>query len=148
MIKIDLPQLHCYRCGNVWTPRRAVVRICPRCKSVHWDEPKLRVPAFGGGLGIKELLLPHRRTIQRIAGKYGAREVRVFGSVARNRASPDSDVDFLVEFDPKKRSRSALRSIGLALELEGLLRRRVEVVTENSLHWLVQPQVIAEAVPL
>ena len=84
----------------------------------------------------------------RIARRYGAREIRVFGSLARGAATRQSDVDLLVDFDRTRRTRSTLRSIDLALELEKLLSRRVDVATEASLHWYLQPQVVAEAVPL
>lgn len=142
MRSIDLPMLHCYRCGNSWTPRHVVVRMCPRCKSTLFDEPKLRIPPGGQGLGIREILGPFREGIDRLARKYDLREIRVFGSVARGSATPKSDVDFLVEF------RGAPRRAELRRALETLLRRPVDVVTESGLHWYVQPQVIVEAVPL
>jgi uncharacterized protein len=102
----------------------------------------------GDGLGVEEVLGPYRSRIARIARRYGVREIRVFGSVARRAASPESDVDLLVEFDRSVPTRSTLRSLDLAEELERLLKRRVDVATEESLHWFVQPQVITEAVPL
>jgi len=148
MLKPVLPLLRCYRCGNTWAPRRPVVRACTRCKSRHWDEPKPTVPSFGGGLGIDEVLGPHRRDFERIARRYHVQSIRVFGSVARRTAKGDSDLDLLVDFDYLRPTKSTLRSIDLALELEKLLGRHVDVVTEESLHWFVQPQVIAEAVPL
>lgn len=148
MREVEIPELHCYRCGNTWTPRARVVRICPRCKSRYWDEPRIRIPTGGGGLGVEEVLGPFRPKIQRIARRYGVREIRVFGSLARRAATRESDVDLLVEFDRTRKSRSSLRSVDLALELEKLLSRHVDVATETSLHWYIQPQVVAEAVPL
>jgi uncharacterized protein len=148
MRELELPQLHCYRCGNTWTPRIRIVRICPRCKSPHWDEPRISVPTGGGGLGVEQVLGPFRGRIDRLAKRYGVRDIRVFGSVARGAAKPQSDVDLLVEFDRSRRTPSSLRSIDLALELEKLLGRRVDVATEESLHWFIQPQVVTEAVPL
>jgi uncharacterized protein len=145
---IEIPQLHCYRCGNSWVPRASIVRICPRCKSRYWDEPKIRIPTMGGGLGIEEILGPYRARIARIARRYGAREIRVFGSVARRAATEKSDVDLLVDFDRSKTTRSTLRSIDMAHELQSLLKRRVDVATEASLHWYIQPQIVSEAVPL
>jgi len=139
---VELPLLHCYRCGYSWTPRRVVIRICPKCKSPHFDEPKLRVPSMGGGLGIEQVLGPHRKRIYRIARKYGVREIRVFGSVARGSATPKSDVDLLVDF------RGAPHTSELRRDLEELLHRTVDLVTESMLHWYVQPQVVVEAVPL
>jgi hypothetical protein len=99
-------------------------------------------------LGVEEVLGPFRSEIARIARRYGARDIRVFGSLARRAGDSESDVDLLVEFDRSRSTRSTLRSVDLALELEKLLSRHVDVVTENSLHWFVQPQVVAEAVPL
>ena len=93
-------------------------------------------------MGIDEVLGPHRAQILRIAQRLGASEVRVFGSVARRSATRQSDVDFLVDFRGPSRSRE------LAEALERLLHRKVEVVTEDRLHWFIQPQVVAEAVPV
>ena len=69
--------------------------------------------------------------------------MRVFGSVARKEATESSDVDILVEPD-----RRGFDRWGLTVELKKLLGREVDLVPERSLHWLVQPQVIAEAIPL
>jgi uncharacterized protein len=134
---------HCYRCGYYWFPRRVHVRLCPRCKSPYFATPRLRIPTYGGGLGIDAVIGERRADVVRLAQRYGAREVRVFGSVARKEATLASDVDLLVSpvtnrYDP----------ISLQLELSRLLGRKVDVVSEQSLHWLVQPQVIAEAIPL
>ena len=106
------------------------------------------VPAIGRGLGIEEILGPFRSKIEKICESYAARDVRVFGSVAKRTATAESDVDFLVDFDRTRRVRSTLRAIDLALGLEAILHRPVVVATETGLHWFVQPQIIAEAVPL
>jgi uncharacterized protein len=142
MEAFDIPLAHCYRCGYTWTPRRSVVRLCARCKSPHFDQPKLRIPSFGGGLGVEDILGPHRRAIQLLARRYGAYNVRVFGSVARHSAGESSDVDLLVDFRGRAR-RSELRE-----QLERLLGRSVDVVTDSSIHWFAQPQIVTEAVPL
>lgn len=148
MLELEIPELHCYRCGNTWTPRNRVVRICPRCKSPFWEEPKIRVPTRGKGLGIEDLLGPYRSRILRIARRFRAHELRVFGSVARMAATRESDVDLLVDFDRSRKTQSTLRAIDFALELEALLGRRVDVATESSLHWFIQPQIVTEALPL
>jgi predicted nucleotidyltransferase len=132
----------CYRCGYVWRLRRIVPRICARCKSKYFDVPKLRVPSYGGGLGIAELIGPKRTAVLRLAKMYGARNVRVFGSVARKAASARSDIDILVD-----RTRR-FRPLELSGALSKLLGRRVDLIPEDSLFWLVQPQTVAEAVPL
>jgi uncharacterized protein len=146
--EIEIPLLHCYRCANTWSPRAQIVRICPRCKSPYWEVPRIRVPTRGGGLGVEQVLGPYRVRIQRIARKYCVREIRVFGSLARGAATADSDVDLLVEFDRTRKTRSALRAVDFAIELEKLLGRRVDIATADSLHWFVQPQVVTEALPL
>ena len=134
---------HCYRCGYYWYPRKARVRICARCKSPYFATPRLRLPTYGSGLGIDQVIGDRRSELLRLVRRFGAREARVFGSVARREATLASDVDILVDstgrrFDP----------VSLGIELKRLLGRRVDVVSESSLHWFVQPQVIAEAIPL
>ena len=92
-----------------------------------------------------EELRAKRERILGIAEQYGARNVRVFGSVVRGDAGPDSDVDFLVEMDE---SRSLLDHVGLVQDLEDYLGRKVDVVSERALHWFIRDRVLAEAVPL
>ena len=90
-------------------------------------------------------LLERRDEILMIATRHGARTVRVFGSVARGEETPASDLDLLVEFEP---GRSLLDHIALAQDLEDLLGRKVDVVTEKGLHWYIRDGVCREAVPL
>jgi predicted nucleotidyltransferase len=92
-----------------------------------------------------ELVRAKREEIQRIAAKHGARNVRVFGSMARGDARPDSDVDFLIDAEPVT---SSWFPAGLVQDLEGLLGRRVEVVTERGLNHLIRDEVLREAVPV
>jgi len=96
-------------------------------------------------MGIEELLLPLRGEILRIAAKYGAYNLRVFGSVARGEAGPDSDVDFLVELEP---GRNLLDRIGLMQDLEELLKRKVDVAKPSNLHELIRDKVLSEAIAL
>ena len=96
-------------------------------------------------MGVDEVLRARREQILRLAAKHGARNVRVFGSVARGEAGPQSDVDFLVEAGP---NRSPWFPGGLIADLEELLGRGVDVVTENALHWAIRDRVLKEAVPL
>lgn len=77
---------------------------------------------------VDELLRRYRSEILRAAAAAGARNVRVFGSVARGQADPNSDVDFLVDLEP---GRSLLDVGGLQMDLERLLGRPVDVVTEG-----------------
>jgi predicted nucleotidyltransferase len=92
-----------------------------------------------------EDLKARRERIIGIAARHGARNVRVFGSVARGDAGPDSDVDFLVEMDA---DRSLLDHVGLVQDLEDHLGRKVDVVSDRALHWFIRDRVLAEAVPL
>jgi predicted nucleotidyltransferase len=117
--------------------------MCARCKSRYFGLPKLRIPTYGSGLGIEEIIGARRVAVLRLAKRFGARNVRVFGSVARREATETSDVDLLV--DPV---RSRFDSISLVLHLQEVLGRDVDLVSEKALHWFVQPQVVAEAVPL
>jgi len=80
-----------------------------------------------------------------IAVKYGARRVRVFGSVARGDADAQGDVDFLVDLEP---GRSLLDPGGPRFELEALLGRPVDVVTERGLKPRLRERVLREAVPV
>lgn len=90
-------------------------------------------------------LLERREEILAVAARHGARTVRIFGSVARGEETPASDLDLLVEFEP---GRSLLDQIALAQDLEDLLGRKVDVVTEKGLHWYIRDRVRREAVPL
>jgi predicted nucleotidyltransferase len=96
-------------------------------------------------MGIDDLLRAKREEILRLASKYGARNVRIFGSVARGEAKLDSDVDVLVDLEP---GRSLLEHAALMLELEELLRCKVDVATERGLRARVRDRVLREAVPL
>lgn len=94
---------------------------------------------------IHDLLQQKREDILAVAAKHGAHNIRVFGSVARGTARPDSDIDFLVEFDP---DRSLMDYSRLLMDLQDLLGRKVDVATEQSLHRLIRDRVLKEAVPL
>jgi len=139
------PELHCHRCIYTWTPRRVPARMCPRCKSKLWDKPRVPTVSAGVGAGIEALLGPHRGRVIALARKYGARRVRVFGSVRRGTAGPHSDVDLLVDRLP---GASLLDVARLETELSRLLGRSVDVVEEDCLPWSIRPQVLAEATPL
>ncbi|MFQ5744954.1 MAG: nucleotidyltransferase family protein [Acidobacteriota bacterium] len=93
----------------------------------------------------EEMLKYKREEILRIAAKYGAHNVRVFGSVARGQADEASDVDFLVELEP---GRSLFDLGGLQFELEALLGCRVDVVTVRGLKARIRERVLREAVPV
>jgi uncharacterized protein len=96
-------------------------------------------------MGISEVLKEKRGEVLRLAALHGARKVRIFGSVARGDAGPTSDIDFLIELEP---GRSLLDHVGFKQDLEDLLTRKVDVVTEKALHWYIRDRVLAEAIPL
>jgi predicted nucleotidyltransferase len=91
------------------------------------------------------MLRARRDEILHIATRHGARNLRVFGSVARGEAGPESDVDFLVDAGP---GRTPFFPGGLLADLEELLGCKVDIVTEGALHWYIRDQVLKEAVPL
>lgn len=93
----------------------------------------------------EELLKQKRTQILGIAARHGARNVRVFGSVARAEADERSDIDFLVEMEP---GRSLLDLGGMQSELESTLACRVDVVTEKALKPRIRGRVLREAIPL
>jgi predicted nucleotidyltransferase len=94
---------------------------------------------------IQGLLRKKRKEIIRIAEKHGARNVRVFGSVAHGAATESSDIDLLVDTAEQT---SPWFPAGLALDLEELLGQRVDVVTTNGLYWLLRRRILQEARPL
>lgn len=94
---------------------------------------------------IEARLQEKRAEILAVAAKYGAYNVRLFGSVARGEADADSDVDLLVELEPH---RSLLDLGGLLMELQALLGCSVDVVTEKGLRKRIRDRVLREAVPL
>ncbi len=97
------------------------------------------------GLGIAEIIGDKREAILQLAAKYGVSQVRVFGSVARGEARPDSDIDFLVSFPP---DRSIFDLVGLWLDLKELLGREVDLSTDTSLKEYVRPHAMKGAVSL
>ena len=92
-----------------------------------------------------ELLKSAREEILLIAAKHGARNVRVFGSMARGDAGENSDVDFLIDLEA---DRSLLDIAALQVDLRELLGRNVDVVTEAGLYWLLRRRILKEARPL
>lgn len=87
----------------------------------------------------------HRKDILRVAAKHGATNVRLFGSVARGDADARSDVDVLVDMEP---GRTLLDLGRFLMDLQQLLGRPVDVVTEKGLRSRIRDRVIREAIPL
>ena len=96
-------------------------------------------------MNIEQLLREKRDDIHSIAAKHGAYNVRIFGSAVRGEAGPDSDIDFLIDAGP---TTSSWFPAGLILDLEAILGRHVEVVTEKALNPYIREYVLREAMPL
>jgi hypothetical protein len=94
---------------------------------------------------IYKLLQANRERILQTAAKYGAYNVRIFGSVARGEADASSDVDFLVEMEP---GRSLFDLGGLLMDLQELLNCKVDIVTEKGLRQRIRERVLKEAISL
>jgi uncharacterized protein len=93
-------------------------------------------------MNFHEILQNHRDEILQLAAKYGAYNVRIFGSVARGEADADSDVDFLVEMESGK---TLFDLGGLLMDLQDLLSCRVDIVTEKGLRKRIRERVLQEA---
>jgi hypothetical protein len=96
-------------------------------------------------MALDPLVAEKRDEILRLARRHGARNVRVFGSAANGQTRPDSDVDFLVDLDE---DRSLLDLGALLMDLQDLLGRKVDLVTDQALHWYIRDRVLREATPL
>lgn len=94
---------------------------------------------------VQDAVRGHRDEILRIAAQHGATNERVFGSVARGTAGPDSDLDLLIDVTGET---SSWFPAGLIVDLEDLLGRKVDVVAADELHWVIRDRVLAEARPL
>ncbi|UCG42496.1 MAG: nucleotidyltransferase family protein [candidate division WOR-3 bacterium] len=94
---------------------------------------------------MSTLLQKHRGQILRIARSHGARRVRVFGSVARGEDRDGSDLDIVVDLEP---GRDLLDIVAIKQDLEKLLGRHVDVVTEQALSSYVRDEVLREAAVL
>ena len=96
-------------------------------------------------MNLRELIETKKEEILRIAARHRARNVRVFGSVIRAHADDASDIDLLVELEP---GCGFLEHAALIRELEELLGRKVDVVSEKGLRQRIRDRVVREAVPL
>jgi predicted nucleotidyltransferase len=96
-------------------------------------------------MGIPEIIQDKREQVLALAARHGASNVRIFGSVANGTADNDSDIDFLVDLQEE---RSLFDLGGLLMDLQQLFGRKVDVVTENGLHWYIKERILAEAKPI
>jgi len=92
-----------------------------------------------------ETLRQRRAEIFAIAARYGARNIRVFGSIARGEAGPESDIDLVVEFEL---GRSLLDHGGLIMDLQDALGCKVDVISARGLRDRIEARVRNEAVAL
>lgn len=96
-------------------------------------------------MSVLELLRQRRNEILKLASQHGASNVRVFGSAARGEANAGSDIDFLVELEPDR----TLFDLGaLLMDLQDLLGRKIDIVTDDSIYWLLKRKIMKEAVSL
>lgn len=96
-------------------------------------------------MAISALVLSKRHEILDIAKQYKVTSIRVFGSAARGQIDAGSDIDFLVELE---QGATLFDLIALKQDLEDLLGREVDVVTENSLSPYFKDEALKEAVNL
>jgi predicted nucleotidyltransferase len=95
-------------------------------------------------MGTKELLQLRRNEILTLVAQYGAKNIRVFGSVARGESGLASDVDFLVDMEE---GRNFLDLVGFWQDLQELLGRRVDVITDGGISPYLRERIYAEAKP-
>ena len=95
-------------------------------------------------MNIQELK-KKRESIISVVERNGGRKVRIFGSLARGEGLTDSDVDILIELDP---GRSLLDILAIKQDLEDLLHRNVDVLTESAVSPYIKDDIMSEAVAL
>jgi len=96
-------------------------------------------------MDVIRVLQEKRNEVLELAGRYGAANVRVFGSAARGEASTESDLDLLVEMEP---GRTLLDLVGLWQDLEELLGCQVHVLTDGGVSPHLRDRIYSEARPL
>ena len=96
-------------------------------------------------MGEFQSIQKKRGKIISIVNRHGLRNIRIFGSVARGEETPLSDIDFLVDID---KGCTIFDLSGANVQLQALLGRKVDIVTENGLHWYLRDKILREARPL
>jgi len=94
---------------------------------------------------MNPLIETNKNKILSIAKKRGASQIKVFGSMATDKATDKSDVDFLVEM---QQGTSAFALGGLLKDLEDLLGRRVDMTTPDALHPSIRDKILNDAIEL
>ncbi|MBN2316421.1 MAG: nucleotidyltransferase family protein [Sedimentisphaerales bacterium] len=111
---------------------------------IYYDK-QIEITSEERTMSVLELLRQRRDEILKLASQHGARNVRVFGSAARGEANADSDIDFLVELETDR----TLFDLGaLLMDLQDLLGRKIDIVTDDSIYWLLRRKILKEAVSL
>ena len=96
-------------------------------------------------MNVREILTERRSEVIAVAQRHGAARIRVIGSVARGAERPDSDIDFLVSWEPWT---SLLDSAALTLELEKMLGRRIDIASDGWIRPELHESVYRDAQPL
>lgn len=94
---------------------------------------------------MNKIIKENKEEILRIAKKYGAKNLEIFGSVVQGTDKPDSDIDILLDLEA---GRTLLDHAALMCELEELLGRKVDIVTRKGIKKRIRERVFREAVPL
>ncbi len=94
---------------------------------------------------LGDLLQSHKKELLKVAAKHGAINIRIFGSVARGDSKEASDIDFLVRME---KGRSLLDLVALWQDFEGLLGKKIDIVTEGGMSPYLKDKINKEAVPL
>lgn len=109
------------------------------------QQRQIAITSAGNNIPTLADLRARRDQIIAIARKYGASNVRVFGSVARGDATSNSDVDLLVTF-PK--NYKLLDHAALLMDIKTLLGMSVDVSVEANLNDAFRDKILKDAVPL
>ncbi|MBT3605234.1 MAG: nucleotidyltransferase family protein [Candidatus Latescibacteria bacterium] len=94
---------------------------------------------------INTIVTKEKSRILELAQKHGAKDIRVFGSMARVDATNTSDVDLLVDLEE---GRDLFDLGAFQMDIQDLLHRKVDVVTESALHHMIRDRVLSEAIKL
>jgi len=86
-----------------------------------------------------------KEIIVKVLKKNNVKKAAIFGSIIRGEATKESDIDLLIEFEGRK---SLLDLAGLRLELQELLKKRVDVITYKSLHPLLKDKILNSQVKI
>ena len=86
-----------------------------------------------------------KEDILKLASIFGVKDIRVFGSVARNEENRDSDIDLLVEMEKNK---SLFDRLGFKHELEQLLQQKVDVISIKAIHGRLKENILKESLSL